>query len=274
MKTVKLLVPFSLPLLGEAFIDIGNPALVSTINFFTEIGITFDEYPKAHTPLSSLSLKRIVEDHLNARGERKIFHVNPPHQDFLTLTSILYLIGSDSLQDYAPLFISKLSGKPLMTMVRALTAISGGFVVCRKGEGLVSLNGNPEASVLLSIKPHGKSMSGVIRNFHETFPDLSQPLWHTIGHIVVEGSKAIRENDPKKLGYLMTLESSIGCAIGLLKPRDLVRLSRVKDAYGSKMITLEDAKGELILSPKETSTWGNYQRFSFTSTGVSEVEYG
>ncbi len=274
MKKINLLVPFSLPLLGEAFIDIGNPALISTINFFTKIEITFDEHSKAHTPLSSLPLKRIVEDHLNTRGEQKIFHVTPPYRDFLTLASILYLIGPDSLQESAPLFISKLSGKPLMTMVRALTAISGGFVVCRKGEGLVSLNGDPEASVLLSIKPHGKSTSGTIRNFNETFPDFSQRLWHTIGHIVVEGSKAIRENDPKKLGYLMTLESSISCAIGLLKPRDLVRLFRVKGVYGSKMITLEDAKGELILSPKETSTWGNYQTFSFTSTGVSEVEYG
>ncbi|MEM4644064.1 MAG: hypothetical protein QW748_01645 [Candidatus Methanomethylicaceae archaeon] len=274
MENIKLQIPFSLPLLGEPFIEVGNPVLFSTINFFTNVNVIFSESLEAHVPLSSPSLKRLMENHLNSLGKNFTFHVTPSGHDYLTLTSALYIANSEYLEDYAPSFLSRLSGRALMTMIRSLAALSGGFVVCRKGEGLVSLNGNPDASVLLSTKSRKRSSSGAIKRFYEAFPDLSQPLWHTMGHIVIEGSRAIRENDAKKLGSLMTLESSIGCAIGLIKPRDLARLSRIKVAYGAKIVSFEDIRGDLILSPSGTSPWGEYQRFHFTTTGVSEVDEG
>lgn len=264
-------IPFSLPLLGESFIDVGNPVLFSNINFFTKVDVTISKLSAAHVPLSSSSLKRLVENHLNSIGNTFAFQVTPPGNDYLTLTSALYITDSESLEDSAPALLSRLSGRPLMTMVRSLSALSGGFVVCRKGEGLVSLNGNPDASVLLRTKARRKSLSGTIGRFHETFPDLSQPLWHTMGHIVIEGGKAIKENNAKKLGYLMILESSIGCAIGLIKPKDLARLSQIKTAYGAKIFSFGDLMGDLILSPRETSPWGEYQKFYFTTTGVTEV---
>ncbi|MGQ9759124.1 MAG: hypothetical protein ACUVQ5_00910 [Candidatus Methanomethylicaceae archaeon] len=272
MKTVKLLVPFSLPLLGEAFIDIGNPVLISTINFFTEVEIKWTEASKASTPISSPRLKRIFEDFLNSRGEHKSYHITPQDPDYLLLTSLLYLVGVDSVEVHAPRLINKLNGPALMTMVRALAALSGGFVVCRKGEGLLSLNGCPEASVILNIKYQNKSVTNLLKKFSATYPDLSHPLWHTVGHLVIEGSKAIRENDPKRLGSLMTIESSISCAIGIISPRDLTRLFRIKNIYGAKAINSGDLKGDLILSPKETSRWGDYQKFCFTYNGVSEID--
>lgn len=274
MKYLKLVVPFPLPLLGESLIEVGNPVLISSINFFTEVDVNFRESSEVHVPLTLPSLKRLIEDYLISINRHLVFHVNPPDQDYLTLASVLYVIGPESLEDYTPNFLNKLSGRPLMVMIRALAALSGGFVVCRKGEGLVSLNGSPEASVLLNTKKHTKSSSGALKRFYETFPDLSQPLWHTLGHIVIEGSKAIRENDAKKLGSLMTIESSISCAIGLIKPKDLARLSRIKSAYGAKIVSFGDFRGDLILSPSETSPWGNYQKFTFTTEGVSEVDQG
>lgn len=272
MKTVNLLVPFSLPLLGEAFIDIGNPVLIGTINFFTEVEVKSSEAYRASTPFSSPQLKRVFEDFLNSRGEYTSFHLSPSGSDFLSLASLLYLLGLDSIEEYVPFFINKLSGPALMTMVRSLVALSGGFVVCRKGEGLVSINGNPDASVILKIRYQSKSVNNLLKKFFETYPDISRPLWHMLGHIVIEGSKAIRENDPKKLGSLMTLELYLTCAIDITKPRTLTRLLRIKNAYGAKVITAGDLRGELILAPRETPAWGNYQRFCFTNAGVCEID--
>ncbi|NHV60055.1 MAG: hypothetical protein HA492_01410 [Candidatus Verstraetearchaeota archaeon] len=271
MENITLRIPFSIPLLGESFIDFGNPVLFSTINFFTEVDVNFNKSSVAHVPLSSPSLKRLVENHLNSIGKPFAFQVSPPGHDYLTLTSALYIAASESLEDHAPAFLSRLSGRSLMTMVRSLSALSGGFVVCRKGEGLVSLSGNPDASVLLRTKARRRFLRGAIGRFNEAFPDLSQPLWHTMGHIVIEGGRAIKENNPRKLGYLMILESSIGCAIGLIKPKDLARLSRIKVAYGAKIVSFGDLTGDLILSQRETSPWGEYQKFYFTTTGVNEV---
>ncbi|MCX8181591.1 MAG: hypothetical protein N3D12_00570 [Candidatus Methanomethyliaceae archaeon] len=260
--------------MGETFIEVGNPVLLSTINFFTNVDVTFSESSEAYVPLSSPPLKRLVENHLNTIGKHFTFHIAPSGNDYLTLTSALYIADSESLEDYVPYFLSRLNGRPLMTIVRSLSALSGGFVVCRKGEGMVSLSGNPDASILLHTKVRKKSSSGALRRFYDAFPDLSQPIWHTMGHIVIEGSKAIRESNARKLGCLMTLESSIGCAIGLLKPKDLARLSKIRIAYGAKIVSFGDIRGDLILSPRETSTWGEYQRFYFTTTGVNEVYEG
>jgi len=272
MENIKLLIPFSLPLLGESYLDLGNPVLISTINFFTEVNVQLDQSAEAHVPLSSPSLKRVVEDHLNSIGKHITFQVSPSGNDYLTLTSVLYIAASESLDDYAPFLVGRLNGSSLMTMVRSLSAISGGFVLCRKGEGLISLGGNLDASVMLVVKKSRRLLRSAAKRFHDTFPELSQPLWHTLGHIVIEGGKATKENNAKKVGHLMIIESAISCAIGLIKPKDLARLSRVKASYGAKMVYLGEMSGDLILSSMEALPLGHSQKFHFTTKGVDEIE--
>ena len=40
MADTLLAIPFSIPILGEAFTSVGNPLIVSTLDFFVQVGVT------------------------------------------------------------------------------------------------------------------------------------------------------------------------------------------------------------------------------------------
>lgn len=264
--------PFSIPILGEAFVDTNNPVLFSTISFSTEVEVSFVNSNKIKIPIMDKSIRRVLEDFLLKKNFCFEVYVNPSNNDFASLTSVLYLM-SEKLSEHEVLeLMSKLNGAPLIKLMRALTALSGGFVMFRKNEGAISINGELDSAILINVKDGSKSQSRTIKRFAEEFPELYQPMLHTIGHIAIEGGKAVREGDCKKLGRLMSIESGISLAMGLIRPKDLTSISKVKNIYGGKVLSSGDVIGRIILAPKDFSQYDKYQRYCFVDHGVREVE--
>ncbi len=276
MAETLLLIPFSIPILGEAFISVGNPLMISTLDFFVQVRVSKEESKDLGVPLHSSSLKRTIESYLRSKGTSGKFSFasnieEKTERDFLGAASILFISGLESGESLVPALLKRVEGKAFLTLARALTSISGGFVVCRKGEGLISLEGRIEASVHLRIRHKGRAVQSVLNSFSSSYPELANPLWHLLGHLVLEGGKAIRENDAPTLGSLTSLEGALAYSVGLTRLRDLNRVARLRPSYGGKPICSEAFVGELILAPKETLPLTSYNRFRFTSSGVREV---
>jgi hypothetical protein len=276
MADTLLAIPFSIPILGESFTSIGNPLILSALDFFVQVGVTKEESKDLDVPLNSPSLRHAIESYLKTRGVSGKFSIKSnieekTERDFLGATSLLFLSGMEGAESAVPALLSRVEGKAFITLARALTSISGGFVVCRRGEGLISLEGGIDASVHLRIQHKGLAVQRVLNSFSASFPELASPLWHLLGHLVLEGGKAVRENDAPTLGKLISLEGMLAHSLGLTRLRDLNRVVRLRPAYGGKAICSEAFMGELILAPKETLPLTSYDRFRFTSSGVREV---
>jgi len=276
MADTLLAIPFSIPILGEAFTSVGNPLIISTLDFSIQVRVSKEESKDLDVPLHSPSLKRVIEGYLKSRGISGKFSIassieEKAERDFLGTASLLFLSGIEGAESAVPALLSRVEGKSFITLARALTSISGGFVVCRRGEGLISLEGGVDASVHLRIRHKGRAVQRVLNSFSGSFPDLASPLWHLLGHLVLEGGKAIRESDAPTLGSLISLEGSLAHSVGLTNLRDLNMVARLRPSYGGKTICSEAFMGELILAPKETLPLTSYNRFRFTSSGVREV---
>lgn len=267
----KLKIPFSIPILGEAFIDANNPALFSTISFIREIEISLNSFHRANLPIFDKSIKKVMEKYLTRKGFCFEVNVVPSNDDFLSLTSILYLAGEFFKDDVVNL-MNKLHGTSLIIFMRTLTSLSGGFVIFRKSEGAISMDGSLDSALLVNIKNRKKSSFRVLEKFAKNFPELYQPILHTIGHLTIEGGKAIRRGDFEKLGRLLSIESGLSLALGLIKPKELFKVSKVKNIYGTKIITAGDVTGHIILVPKDFSQYGDFQKYFFINYGVIEVE--
>lgn len=271
MGKVKLSIPFSIPILGEAFIDTNNPALFSTISFLTEVEVSFNNSNKIKIPIIDKSIRKIMENYLSRKNLYFEVNINPPNNDFISLASILYLIGEKFFEHEIIELMGKLNGASLIKLMRALTTLSGGFVIFRKNEGAISINGKLDSVILINVKNKNKSQNRILKKFANEFPELYQPMLHTIGHITIEGSRAVREGDSKKLGRLMTIESGISFAMGLVKPGDLMNISKIKDIYGGKVILAGDVLGQIILTSKNSLQYNKYQRYYFVNYGVREI---
>ncbi|MCC6013007.1 MAG: hypothetical protein LM593_01395 [Candidatus Verstraetearchaeota archaeon] len=267
MEKIKLRIPFSIPILGEAFADINNPVVFSTINFFTDVSVSFKNSSEIQVPISNLLIKKIITNYLKKKGIFLEININPVN-DFFALTSLFYIIGIEEIENDITFFINKLKNSALIIFFRALTSLSGGFTICRKNEGIISIDGKINASLLINIKNKKKSSYRLIRKFENNFPELYNPLVHTIGHIAIEGGKAIRDGMTERLGNLMNIESMILCIFNLIKPKSL---PIVKNSYGVKMIVAGDITGSIILVPRNF-LYKNYQSFDFTDIGVREIE--
>ncbi|MEM0101474.1 MAG: hypothetical protein QW522_04455 [Candidatus Methanomethyliaceae archaeon] len=271
MDKIRLSIPFSIPILGEAFIDTNNPALFSTISFLIEAEISFYNSNKIVIPIIDKSIKKIMENYFSKKNLYFEFNINPPNNDFISLTSILYLIG-DKISEYDIVeLMSKLNGASLIKLMRALTALSGGFVIFRKNEGIISINGKLDSTIFINLKNKNKSQNRIIKKFANEFPELYQPMLHTIGHITIEGGKAVRDGDSKKLGRLMLIESGISLTMGLVKPKDLMSVSKIKNIYGGKVILAGDVLGEIILTSNSFLQYNKYQKYHFVKYGVREI---
>jgi hypothetical protein len=276
MAETLLAIPFSIPILGEAFTSVGNPLMISTLDFFIQVRVSKEESRDLGIPLHSSALRHTMEIYLRSKGIGGKFSFasnieEKTERDFLSVASLLFLSGLEGAESEVPALLSRVEGKSFITLARAFASISGGFVVCRRGEGLISLEGGVDASVHLRIWHKGRAVRKVLNSFSDSFPDLASPLWHLLGHLVLEGGKAVRENDASTLGSLISLEGVLAHSLGLTRLVELNRVARLRPSYGGKPICSEAFVGELILSPKETLPLTSYDRFQFTSSGVREV---
>lgn len=267
MNKIKLRIPFSLPILGESFADINNPVVLSTIDFFTDVDVFFKKSSEIQLPLSDPLIKRLIINYLKKKEIFLEINVNPTN-DFFVLTSLFYLIGMEEIENDISFFINKLKSSALITLFRVLTSLSGGFTICRKNEGIISIDGDINASLLISLKNKKRSSLRLIKKFENNFPELYNPLIHTIGHIAIEGGKAIRDGMTKRLGDLMNIESMLLCIFNFIKPKSL---PLIKNSYGTKIIASGDITGSIILVPKRL-LYKNYQSFDFIDIGVKEIE--
>jgi hypothetical protein len=277
MVVLRLGIPFTIPILGEAFISLNNPAMFTTLDFYTQISVKSEKADHLELMLKSPALTRVLITLLKKEGLSAKFSITSQvldqrEFDFLATTALLYIAGPDRIEPELPAIMSKLQDRDFVTLARALTSLSGGFVVCRKGEGMISLEGKMDAFAHVRLSGKRRGVKEVLERFSEAFPELASPFWHLIGHLVLDGGAAIREGNVEKMGKLMTLESDLLYSLGLAELNDLRRLSQLNPNYGGKIICSGAMKGEVVLAPKEASSPPHYNRFKFSADGVKEVE--
>lgn len=271
----RLSIPLSVPILGEAFIGVGSPMVTAALDFMVDVRVVWEGGPLS-VPVSSSPLRRSLARYLSSKGIGGIFTVEPVSgpfpgldHDYLAATAVLHAAGAGG--DDASL-LSQDRDKDFIVIARALTSLSGGFVVSRVGEGAVSLEGVLDASVLLRISP-GRKIRDTFDEFSRSFPELADPLWHLAGHLAIEGGRAVGGNDAAVLGRLLRIEGALLYALGLASPACLRRVS-LPSSYGGKVICSEGVGGELILAPDETLTPPGYSKLHFNTAGVRVTDIG
>lgn len=268
-------VPLSIPVMGEAFVAVNNPVMLSTVNLFFESRIRSEPSESLelsfHSGRLRRSVARLMQGVLKGRFSVTVPALDDAEGDFIALASLFHVAGMENLDAILPRLLESADEKAFITISRALTSLYGGFVVCRKGEGAIPLEGCIDSPVVLKIKRRGVRLRGQIEQFSQSFPELSQPLWHALGHLVIEGGKAVRQRDAPMMGRLLTLESALAYSVGIVKLGELCRLSRFQGSLGWKAICSESITGELILASKETPEPPTYCRYGFTKEGIREV---
>jgi hypothetical protein len=273
---IELAVPFSIPVLGEAYSSLNNPVLLVALDFFTHVRLTGKPSEAPKVPIRSPPLRRALTRLLMKAGANEdlsiVSHVlDPKENDFLATASLIYAFGlHESPADLAPA-LSLADDRSFLILSRAMNALSGGYTVVRRGEGAVSLDGGIDAAFHLSLCGGGCRVREALDCFSKRHPELAQPTWHLIGHIVLEGGRMVREGDPEGLGRLMGLEAGISHALGLDGIMDLEPAPPLFRGYGSKPIRSEIMTGELILAPGETLPLPPFSRFKPTQEGMREV---
>jgi hypothetical protein len=276
MVDVRLGIPFTIPILGEAFISLNNPAAFATLDFCVQVRVKSERADNLELALKSPTLMRVLITLLRKEGLSGKFSITSQlldqrEFDFLATAALLYIAGPDRIEPEIPAIMSKLQDRDFITFARALTSISGGFVVCRKGEGLVSLDGMMDAFAHVRLSGKRRGIKEALARFSGAFPELASPFWHLMGHLVLDGGSAIREGDAEKMGKLMTLESGLLYSLGLADLNDLRRLSQMNPNYGGKIICSEATSGVIVLTSKEALPQPHYNRFKFSADGVKEV---
>jgi len=274
---VRLKVPLSIPVLGEAFVKANNPVMFSTLDLFLESSVSIEPSNALELSLHSRRLEHSVVQLFGNTVQGKFsvtapsFNENEDESDLLKLASFFYVVGMEKLEPVIPSLMGRVDEKNFITLSRALTSLCGGFVVCRRGEGLLPLDGGIDAAVILKLKGGDRRLSGRLSLFSKSFAELVEPLWHALGHLVIEGGRAVRLRDAPLMGKLLTLESSLAYSMGVLDLGDLRKLSRFHGSLGWKAICSRAVGGELILAPKETPKPPSCDWHNFTLEGIREV---
>ncbi|MGA2574154.1 MAG: hypothetical protein ABSF36_08185 [Candidatus Methanomethylicaceae archaeon] len=276
MVDVQLGIPFTIPIFGEAFISLNNPVAFATLDFCTQVRVKNERANHLELVLKSPALTRVLINLLRKEGLSGKFSIasqvmDQRESDFLATAALLYIVDPDRIEPEVPTIMSKLQDRDFITFARALTSLSGGFVVCRKGEGLVSLEGKMDAFVHVRLSGKHRGVKEALARFSKAFPELIGSFWHLMGHLVLDGGSAIREGNSEKMGKLLTLESDLLYSLGLADLNDLRRLSQLNPNYGGKIICSEAMSGAVILTPKETLSPPHYNRFKFSADGVKEI---
>ena len=276
---LKLAIPFTVPVLGEAYSSLNNPVLFAALDFFTHVRLTGRPADAPRLPVSSPPLRRALTRALIKIGAREDLSLvsqvsDRIENDFLATAAI---ISAYRLHESPAELIHALSlpdDRSFLTLSRAMNAISGGFTVVRRGEGAVSLEGGIDAAFHLSLRKARSRVKASLEAFSTSYPELAQPTWHLVGHIVLEGGRMVREGDPERLGKLMAMEAGVSYALGVLETRDLKPAYPPEECFASKPIRSEIMTGELILAPRETLPLPNFTRLNPTQEGIVEDDHG
>lgn len=275
MLDIRLAIPFSVPLLGEAYASLNNPVLFAALDFFAHVRLTGKPVDSPRVPISSAPLRRALTKALSDIGVRDDVALvsaasDPIESDFLAAASIIFAYG---LHESPSALIHALSipdDKSFLTLSRAMNAVAGGFTVVRRGEGAISLEGSIDAALHLSLRKAQGGKKNCIERFSRCHPELAQPTWHLVGHIVLEAGRMLREGDPEGLGRLMVMEAGISHALGMLEANELHPQYPRAGFYASKPLRSEIMAGELILAPRETLPLTGFNRLNPVQEGIVE----
>jgi hypothetical protein len=273
---LKLAIPFSIPVLGESYSSLNNPVLLAALDFFTHVRLTSKPSDAPKIPIASPPLRRALTRLLIKAGVNEDVSIisqvlDPKENDFLAAASVIYVYNlHESPADLMPA-LSLTDDRSFLILSRAMNALSGGYTVVRRGEGAISLDGGIDAAFHLSLYRGSAKLKEALESFSNRYPELAQPTWHMIGHIILEGGRMVREGDPEGLGRLMGVEAGISHALGLVDLMDFNRGHPLLKCYGSKPIRSEIMMGELILAPEETLPLPPFSRFNPTQEGMREV---
>jgi len=277
MVDAQLGIPFSIPILGEAFISLNNPSIFTTLDFLAQVRIVSSHSNQLELPIKSPSLRRAVARILWKDGISGRFNItsqvkDPQELDFLATAALLYLATPEIISREIPSIFERMPDKDFITLARALTSLSGGFVICRKGDGPLSLNGHLDARAHIRLNSRGRNVKGSLTRFSSSFPELADPFWHLVGHLALNGGESVQEGDPARMGRLMTLESKLLHCLGLVDARMLRDLSKPSPNYGGKILCTEAMAGVVVLTSPAVPSPPQSNRFSFTQEGIMEIE--
>jgi len=277
-----LAVPFSIPLLGESYVSVGCPIIAASTDLALQVSCTVDGGSgPADVRIASPRLRQACMRALRAAGVSGAVSFSFPDlppwavqdADMLATAASLYLAGPDAMESLAPSLLKGADDRAFIDLLRAMTSLSGGFVAGRRGEGVVSIEGDIGAALCADLVRRRLSVRPTIGRFSAAHPDLAEPFWHILGHLVLQGVDAIRAGDAPLLGRLMTLESRLSLAVGLTEERELLRLSRAVPSLGCKPVRCDGLAGALHLvgagMPQPQPQSPVHQILNFNREGVT-----
>ncbi len=277
-----LSVPYSVPLLGESYVSVGCPVIAAATGLRARVSCAIggNSAGTVDVRITSPQLRRASQRALKAAGVSGTVSFSfpdlPPwggaEADMLAATASLYLAGSEAMESLAPSLLKSADDRTFIDLIRAMTSLSGGFVAGRRGEGLVSIDGDVGASLCANLVRRRRSVRPIIGQFSALYPDLADPFWHMVGHLVLQGIDAIRAGDAPLLGRLMTLESHLSLAVGLSDERELVRLSRSMPSLGCKLVKSDGVFGGMHLTSGGTMPPPGHLLLKFSTEGVTPID--
>lgn len=274
-----LSIPYAIPLLGESFISAGSPVIVAATNLRMRVSCTIEGCGFADADIGSLQLRKAANRALKAAGiSGKLSFSFPDLQiwgqsdaDLLATASCLYLAGSDTMESVAPMLLKNADDRAFIDLMRAMTSLSGGFTAGRRGEGLVSIDGRMGAFICAKLARKRRSVRPALAQFSALYPEVSEPFWHMIGHLALQGIDAIKSNDAPMLGRIMSLEARLSLAAGLSNELELMRLSRAMQSLGCKPVSCDGVSGELYLIDGVIAPPSGRLMLTFESEGVNTI---
>ncbi|MGF3498427.1 MAG: hypothetical protein ACQXXL_02245, partial [Candidatus Methanosuratincola sp.] len=125
-------------------------------------------------------------------------------------------------------------------------------------------------SICLRILQGRRLDESPVSRFSRAFPALSDPMWHLLAHLVLEGVNAIQRSDLSSLGRAFSLEASLLYATGQIALSDLQRISEIR-SLGSKIIVSPTLVADVAI-PAEDALPDDFQVVHFSYEGVKEIE--
>jgi len=275
MDSIRLDIPFTVPLLGESFVEAGTPLLTAALAFSWRVTVKKSPSQKLSIPISSSSLNKILSKFLASQGLEGHYSISGPHeggpdQDFVNTAALLYLTECEKIEADLPRLLKKAGPWDFVTAARSLTSLSGGFVASRQGEGFLSIDSAPPGPICMRILPGRCINETPVSRFSREFPALSDPMWHLLAHLVLEGINSIQRGDLAALGRAFSLEASLQYATGQITLSDLQRVTAFR-SLGSKIIVSPTLVADLVI-PAEEDLSGEFQLVRFSQEGVKEIE--
>lgn len=274
MDSIKLEIPFALPLLGEAFVSAGNPLLTASLDFSWQVSVTKSPSDHVEVPIGSRQLNRVIAKFLSSQGLGGLYsisgpHIGGPHEDSVNFAALLYFSECEEIESALPEMLKNVGNEDFINAARALTSLSGGFVVSRQGEGFLSIDTSLSGPICLRFLESPPPL-GRLENFSKAFPGLKEPTWHMLAHLVLEGVGALQRGDLEAFGRALSLENSLLHATGIISIAELQRISSFR-SLGGKVVLLDGFAADILI-PNGSCCPEGFQRTGFSMEGVREIE--